>query len=625
MEKDRNRNSRRRFLKQILAGSALWGLGSSTSLSPGPELQLSSAFAATSGSPLPRNTTVLYQVNGVLVEQWPPVAASALQSHFGFNLGDAGDLNWVLDRAVDAGCKEIRAQPASWQDTEVLGSPGTYRNAGQTVINAIQARGMRVRLVGAYGPPWQAVADLVLYRPASPGDTCVYVNGNLSGFVLWRSFLGLGNGGSIRPADGNQYLGNWSYYGSLISSVDAANACVNLAAPLVRALPAGTPLVMNNLMYPFPLAADPNDPGIVAYCNYLRALARQMETSGASGSIDIWNEPPWQDDRWLTPRRYFSGQPPGWMTSATSDFAVYPALFDNLSASWPFTRIRLGNSAPNKTADGDWLFLRRGGTWEDLQNPPQSLLQTPQAQEFSESFHPYGAYPEQKCWYPTNAQSFPYNVVQGGEQGSNFRLAVYAENRFSNLYGYSLPITLTETGLSTGDDFVQALFLTRQFLAYESLGIEGVDIFCLDGQGQYGVLSSQTHTERLAMRVFHEMNFQIGSIATGTPSQPAGLPVVHAYDGRYPLAMIPILGAGRLFLVFFQRNYGGDWSLGPSPQGYVPPGPASVALSIPAGLRYDSFNDFFNRSPVEVQSVNAQQLNIRNLVDYPLFLKFIIQ
>ncbi|MEK8090154.1 hypothetical protein [Thermithiobacillus plumbiphilus] len=630
---------RRRFLGQVIAGAAIVGFGGCDSRTPDAATTASGSRSGTppnsnvSGSgtsseavlPLPK--TVLYAVNDRIIEQWPPVFAASMMDHLGFNLGYPKDLGWVLDRARAAGCREIRSQPGAWSNEEIVAAPGKYRGSSVKLLNELRSRGMRVRLVGAYGPPWQANAQLKLLSQANTGDSTLVVEGDLSGFEPWMTFLALGAGGSIHPSQGKNYLDKWNYYGTLVLAIDVSKRQITLAAPVLSPLPAGTPLALNKLMYPFPQQVDPMDPGVVAYCNYLRELARQVESNGVTGSIEIWNEPPWPDDAWLSPKRFFSGTPPDWMTSTTDDFAVYPAVLANLSARWPYQNVKLCNAATNKTADGDWLFLKTGD-WESLENPSADLLKGSEAETFTEAFHPYGPFPESQTWYPTAAETFPYKVVQGGNQSANLPLAVAAEERFLKTFGYSIPLEVTETGLNTGNDFVQALFLVRQFLAYQSLQLKNIDFYVLEEESNYSVLNSATYKERMALAVLGKLIHSLGSLETGTQRiMPAAMPEVTSYDGQWPLAMVPIVGTGQLLLALWQRNYpesGKSWSDESGQRGYVQASAAKVVLRVPDGMAYQDSHDLFSQEPLKISILSGGSMSISGLRDHPVFLRFII-
>ena len=103
-----------------------------------------------------------------------------------------------------------------------------------------------------------------------------------------------------------------SYDGVLVTKIvlsGSSAGTLTLSSALRAALPAGTSLTVNEVLYPSPITASPADPSVIAYAHYAEYLAKQINAYGLKGEVELWNEPTWGADCWDNRRNCYDVDP----------------------------------------------------------------------------------------------------------------------------------------------------------------------------------------------------------------------------------------------------------------------------------------------------------------------------
>lgn len=541
--------------------------------------------------------------NPAIVEVLPTVQAEQLVNGLGFNI----DPNrvWQLELAKQAGATEVRFQ-AGWDKIESYhdGSLG-LDNLGSVLAEA-RRLDLEVLIVAAYGPPridlgrWRVAEDV----PA--GATHVRLEGGLSDVDALRAH--------IQRVDRQPLVGQGkeAYYGGLIHAVDVATGTVELASALSAPLRAGDELQINQLRYASAGTDSPDDPSVQAYARYVRHLAETVAAAGVEGRIEIWNEPPWTNDRWDT-RGAFYDTPPAGVIGSSINAGFFNVLRgdqlpDGVRYNWGgthksgFNSLLGGNVGPVLTED-EW----------------QSAFS-------SESFHPYGNNPEDAA-YDTDVLlsgvHFSDAALPGTNADSNFKFARALALEQAQAEGWTLEQNITETGLTTGDAEQKARFNLRQYFTYQALGFERINFYRLvDGGGGYG-FADRDGTVNQAYTALQGVVSDLSGLALN-PVDGDAEPLVVDYAGEFPLTAVALPGrageaqvADSLALALWQRSYtepDGSWKELESPE------PGLVTLQLPYGYSLDAVRNVVTRADVAYSLDAATARLTLAVTDDPLLL-----
>jgi len=548
------------------------------------------------------------------VEMMPVVAATQLRNGLGFNV-DPSQL-WQLQAAHDAGATEVRMQfdwPSVERSAGQLALPKQFEDA---LANSVQL-GLEPLIVAAYGPGGPSLPTLTLASPAVPGDTSIRVaeRGTLAQVVLGSAF--------IIGADGQQLVSQSyaSYFGGLVTNADQQTGQIFLAAPVSRALSIGTQVKIVNRLYKL-AGTGPNDPSVQAYIRYVQFLAGRIASYGVAGRVEIWNEPPWEGDRWDGGAPCFFARAAQRVGCVDYNFSFALALM----ATTPPGRVRYNWGGTHKT--GFASVLAGGNIGIPATRTRDEILNS----VASESFHPYGASPEHHAWDPqclaqSGSNPFPCSLP-GTDATSNFKWARKLAEDHLSTYGWTIEQNITETGVLTSNQAAKTRFILRTFITYHALGFQRINFFKLaDGSAStsnYGFMDAGLHT---AYPVYNALKAFLGDLdALETPTAlPAttSLPSVVSYQGTWPLMVVPIVGirastAGTsVLLVLWQRTYpsgGGQFDT------IISPGPGQANVKLPTGLHPTGAWSLTDRSPSKFQ-VQADGTISINVTDNPTVLQ----
>lgn len=500
--------------------------------------------------------------NDSKVEKLDPLTAEKLNQALGFNVKVGND--WEFPKAKAAGATEVRMQ-FDWNLVENMDGQLQLRPAMQKSLDLCVQNGLQPLVIAAYGPPRTAVGDLTVTADTPAGATTIPVSGALGAIKTPYCH--------VTKADGTQIVaeGKWAYYGALIDGVDGNS--ITLAAKTKAALPAGTMLRVNRLLYPSVATADPNDPSMVAFGRYVNFLAGEISRRGLTGKVELWNEPPWAHDRWDARGGFYDSPPPG-ITAQ--------------SPNWGMLQ-RIMAQTPPRGVTYIWGGAHKSGSRGALKLPRQLALRSPGQENVEDSFHPYGETPEWHAWDPDCLSTSKLSSgcgLEGSSPRSN--MAVLRKSRLlakGRTAGYSV----TEVGIPSADQSVKARYDLRAFLVYLSLGAERIDFYRLaDAPGSFAFVDINTQAALQPYTAIKALMEKIQTMALPpADSNENDLPSVEAYQGSFPLLTIPIVGRSsarearnRILFVSYQRTYpspGGKWVKMPSPP------PAPVRVRMPSG------------------------------------------
>ncbi len=502
------------------------------------------------------------------IESLDALPAAKIARGLGFNVTIGNE--WEFSRAKEAGAIEARMQ-FDW--------PSVEKTAGVFVLPPKMARALDLcaqnelqpLIIAAYGPAYRAISPLVMREDVPAGSFFLPVSGDLGAVDVPRCH--------ILQADGQHIVaqGRWAYYGALIKSVDLENQRLQLAAKTSVALPKGTVLRVNRLLYASVVTQNADDPSLVAYGRYARFLASEIGKRGLTGRVELWNEPPWIHDRWDARSGFYDDVP-----REINAISPNPGMLDHfLNGETPPPNVSFVWGGANKSG-GRGLGARRG----DL-TPAQKRNVS------ADGLHPYGNMPESHAWDPALLRErapFPTLALPGTNLTSNMKILrsnqIAAQNR-----GALYPaMSATEIGEFGPDETLRTRHNLRAFLTYLSLGFNRINFFKLaDKPTGYAFIDRQTQQPLPPFVAFKALMQKIEAIkAVPAPFDARDLPAVVSYRGTFPLLTVPIVGRTRgaaknsILMVAWQRTFpegNGKWKEVPSPDA------APVQLRVPLKMR----------------------------------------
>ena len=233
--------------------------------------------------------------------------ASKVTNGLGVNISNP-EQEWQWSAAKAMGAKHARFQCA-WsaveQQTPVpnnqAASPQFVQTANcETGLTYAREYGLIPTIVAAYGPPAHQILTLTLAQAAAVGDTSLLVEfaSGVAGSELSRLYPPYDY---VAQTSGAGISAKGSYTGSLISEVSltsSTTATLGLASAVATALPAGSALYVNEILYPSTTTNSGTETSVIHYGDYVSFLAQSIASYGLEGDVEIWNEPPWTADPW---------------------------------------------------------------------------------------------------------------------------------------------------------------------------------------------------------------------------------------------------------------------------------------------------------------------------------------
>jgi hypothetical protein len=596
-----------------ISGSSIFGysVGSST---------VKATVAGVSGMLSVKVTPPLNEALGI-------ITAAQIINGLGFNVDPASD--WEFSMAAAAGATHVRFQ-CGWGTLELQTAPPQNvavadRFALQPYCQSAYASARKYNLhptvVAAYGAPYHPILRVTVPDGAPAGATSIHVQ-----FVS-------GQGGdtltSLAPfydtlirSDGVQISAIHSYPGTLVTAIsasDISHASLTLASALTSALPPDPNALytINEYLYPPPTTPSPDEASVLRYADYVEFVAQSLANAGLTGEVELWNEPPWPDDRW---------------DLRANSYDVFPGPFSPgprsaLLPNWGFVAALQGRPAP---AGITYIW---GGTEKSGSNSvldPQMQVNSgvgfsePPVSVSSESFHPYGNSPEDglwiaPCWPSTTGNNDFFSCNLFGLAGGNFSLAAqedYLQKKKNTAFGVSHNITETGFGLAYGDAAHQARFAMRQFLGFQAAGVTPIDFYRLydTSPDKLGFLETSTRNPLPAYNAIAGFMSDVAKIGNPpvTSYSASTLPAIATYSGAFPLDSVHIVGSSfgaRLnsdILALWQRSYttnGARWATAPQPSS------GTVIISIPKGWKVTQVTNLDTRTAV-TYTTSGQQIRV---------------
>ena len=573
------------------------------------------------------------------VQQLGAVPVSQPASGLGFNVDATND--WEFQQAAAAGAKHVRFG-CSWGDAhgghaggaELQSAPPNNVSQGYTLasgcaqaIASAKKYGLTADITAIYGPPYQQILALNVTSNAAVGATSVQVSFasgvgglNLSSIQFPYDYLyGSANYGEISYKH--------SYPGTLITSVSQSgnSGTINLASALQVPLTAGTPLLVNRVLYPSAASNSPTDPSVLAYIGYVKYLGSQCSAAGASCQIGLWNEPAWPDDCWDNRGDCYDNNP-GYNEQNYGPNYGFVAALQATTASQGVTYSWAGtDKSGDNSVLGGYLKQYTGTTFYQTNNPITA-----------QSSHPYGNNPEDNMWNWPCTLALPKTTNMWGacntlstsysnaDEVQIDTLATQATNS-----SFKLDFDITETGfsLSWGDAAHQARYIMRQYLGFIAGNVKVVDFMDLydcdlnfgminQVQGSSGCNTNPTTagTPRPSYTALSGLESDLAAINHSAPTSYtlSTLPSVASYTGTYPLQVMHMVGAANGaagnsdYMALWQLsncNTNGCWSQLGSPTG------APLVINIPSGMQVVSAINLDTRAAVSY-TTSGQQIKL---------------
>ena len=558
--------------------------------------------------------------NVTQVEDFGTASAAQVKDGLGFNVDPTHE--WEFQIAEQLGGSWVRFD-CGWTTVEKQDPDNT---SGGFLLPARCAEGLKFARMykqhpsvnALYGPPYHPIVTATLAVDAPTGSTTLTLKAVTGSLKLTKPFYS-----HIQLAGGKQFVSKWSYPGGMVTSVDAASGRVVLASATTSPLPAGTSVVINELLYP-PVLLKKTDnfmtnPSIIAYGRYARFLATSIQQAGVVGQVGLWNEPIWAHDRWDIGNALYDSPPSD--LGGNSPRVEIPLY---LSSTAPMSGVVYDSEYTNKTGGGSIYLPARIALMPSLANALKMLP--------VESFHPYGFAPEDHFWYPgcvnglsnnpraANLVSSQCSPV-GTNSGSNFKVAALVGKMPTAHGGPSHNIT--ETGAcrqcspGTTEEKV-ARFNLRQFIGFQGIGVSPIMFYRLadSNKNNYGWIDYESHQGLPVFNAMKSLMVDVNSIQ-GSVSAASECPniQVNSYRGYFPLATVRFAGncastgsgSGMMFFTW-QRSYStipstnsdNEWIDLPSPRA-VP-----VGLTIPNGMRVVAVKNVVTAKPVVFSVRNSE-------------------
>lgn len=472
-------------------------------------------------------------------------------------------------------------------ETGALALPEKLSNA----LTYMGQHGIKPILIAAYGPPLKKVATLTVAEDAAAHQHNIKIVETLPAGVEAEQSYVLGFlGGAKEP----QIAARAQYYGTAIAKVNGQTIELGgqlqegpAAHPTV-ALKAGDKITVHRLRYKPVHSFDINEPSTQAYLRYVQFLADQIAAHGCEGYVCLWNEPPWEEDRWDFGAAQYAEPPAGW--DHTHGLApLLQACLQQLNGKLP-NGVRLINGATDKSGLNSILKQFEAASPENEGHYPLPTKEQIANVMPREGIHNYNVNPEGTLWNANYELLNPAN-----DAGSNW------QNQAGHLAksDTELKQMSTECGTNIRDEDHHGLYLVRKTLA--SWGCKVIPIFyAMISHSYFTLITENKQTGSLTPRKAYYDLVQLQKLKAqlgGPGGLAANCPkVVTAAKDKWPVMSTSIYGANAAMTAVWQRTWSNHMDKEERQSGkevdesnYWPlvPKPASieVVLQVPAGKK----------------------------------------
>jgi hypothetical protein len=555
--------------------------------------------------------------NVTSVEDFGVAPALQVKGGLGFNIEPTHE--WEFQMAKQIGSTYVRFD-CPWVATEKQNRDNT---SGGFSLSPQCEKGLALSRTylqhpsvdALYGPPYRAIVTTALTADVPAGSYLLpvtAVNGSLASLQSFSAEI-------VSEAHA-QITNKHSYSGGLIVSVNRASSQIELASATSAALPAGTRVIINQLLYPPVMLKTSEDfmrnPSIIAFGRYAHFLAESIQKAGVVGEVGLWNEPNWRNDPWDNGGALFDS----WPTDLVRQPSVRVEIPLYLSSTPPVKGVIYDSGYTEKTGFGSIYIPPNLAKIPSISNAQKTVA--------VESIHPYGNTPEDHFWYPeciAKLAKTPQNAnlvfsectPVGANAQSNAKYAVLY-SRMAQAQGGTRH-NVTETGLcrqcnaGTTEEQITR-FTLRQFIGFQGLGISPIMFYRLADRNNddFGWVSHESHQPLPVFIAMQALMSDVSAIADGSAIQATcHLPRVTTYEGYYPLATVTFVGscseterADAVLFFTWQRTYplkrGDPWVRLASPPA-VP-----VEVMLPEGMHIVSVKDTVSMRPVPYKTRGTQ-------------------
>jgi len=555
-----------------------------------------------------------------IVEEFGTVQAPQIANGFGLNVTSYED--WQFAACASIHCSWVRFD-CPWSSVEIQAMPSNT-SGGFTLspncaaaLKSTAAYDLHPSITAYWGPPYSTIATGVTAADTPIGSTSITIgslsSGSLDNAVGGQTTVST-NLANINPTAVAMYEG-----GSLVESISGNT--LNLTMATNVDIPAGTKIKVSLLLYP-PIMIPPqsnntsyiSNPSLQAFDNYLHFLALSIAAAGATGAVEMWNEPENSNECWDWAPNCYDSPPPSFSIKHGSGIAI---AFSAMSIP-PVAGVKYANGWTDGTGSQTLYYFGFAPYFT------ASVSQANQAYAW-ESLHPYGIMPEQTNWIPACLKKDSYpggpNVSFactpiGGQIESNFKNAASLNLYPQNLGGLHQGITesgMCRTCFSTAPQETDiARFDLRQFIAFEGNGVSPIIFFKAGDDPSFNWFMPD-HTPYPVATAFQGFMEDLSSIGNApvTAYTDATLPQVTSYTGFYPLAHVSVVGSrpgassNSVISLVWQKTYtvpppGSSGSYADAAPWFTLPSPAAtpVSLTIPYGMAVTSVRDLVQGAAV---------------------------
>lgn len=485
----------------------------------------------------------------MIAETYPAVPLTQAINGLGVNLGSQVNQEWAYAEAKAAGCTEVRFQIA-WSNFESF-STGLYDFTSFDIAMKLCAKyGLRPIVVAAYAPPHSTIKTITVQGLHPIGSTTITTSTNITDLQPGRDHIG-----------GLWYqigFGKPAYYGGIIHAINGQ--VIELGAATIGAFADGAQVSINRLLYP---SVDQltGSLGARKYADYVQAMAERMEHHRIAGRIEIWNEPPWVNDRW-DQRSGFYDDPaskgiPVWT------YQLEPLIKELATRRLP-SSVGLVSGATHKS--GGHGILRY-----------LTAAQVAESNFVADAIHPYAAGPDVTWWWTTGAGTSwgagYVNLV--GSANFAFNKKVIDENPTAGM-----EYVISEYGSGLGTSPHRRSYELRHLVSAWAMGIRMVNFYSLSDTAGFEMVDAVTKVPSDAWTDIKRLMSTLKTVKAEEAKY--ALPVISSWEGtQWNLAVCTI---GPVMVVYQRIVESGG--------GPFYPGPARLVLSPGAGtLRVLGMND----------------------------------
>ncbi len=495
------------------------------------------------------------------VESFGVARASEVKAGLGFNVEPRND--WEFQIAKGVGATYVRFD-CGWATTEKQNADNTSGGFALSAacvkgLESAKRYGLKAEIDALYGPPFRTAVTAKVNADVPVGAyelPLTVTKGSLSALEPLRA--------QVKLERNKDLTVKHTYSGSLITGVDAAQGTVTLASATNVALPAGTVVLLNQLLYPPILTKSADafrtDASVMAFGRYAHFLAEAMHQAGVQGEVGLWNEPDWSGDLWDHGGKLFDTPPAGLVNQP--NIPLYVATMT------PVEGVVFDNGYTEKSGNGSIYTPDHLKLVASVVNARKTVAW--------ESFHPYGNTPEDHFWYPAclkklvdapnaGGRAMKECAAVGVNASSNVKMAVM--DSMLPAAGGGAQFNITETGLCRSCNKVTteeqvARFNVRQFVGFEGLGVSPIMFYRLAEKPKdgFGWVDFETHQPLPVFQAFQGLMADVAAIA-GPAAATCAVPQVTAYKGTYPLATVAFVGtktgdsSNSVLLFTWQRSY----------------------------------------------------------------------